>query len=344
MIQVRDRLIGSGHPTLVIAEMASTHEGKTDLAHRLVDAAAEAGAEAVQLQLYVAEHLVSPDRWDFPMTKEYEIAQDDWPGIIAHAQEAGMLVWANVFDKPSLGTALRAGADVLKLHCSDTSNPVMLDAVARTGKPVSLSLGGTTPDEAAQALFRVREGGADDVILMHGFQAFPTATEDSRLGYLRTLRQMFGCVVGYQDHTDGGDEMALVLPLVAIALGASILEKHYTLNRADEGPDYQSALDPDVLARFIERVKETDRALGTGHIAPFSDPEQAYRERMKKHLVAARRIEAGEVLAPDMVSLMRVDGGLLASAFEQALGCVARRHLEAYEPINLADIRQHDET
>lgn len=343
MLHVRDRAIGPGHPTLVIAEMASAHEGKTDLAHRLVDAAAEAGAEAVQLQLYVAEHLVSPDRWDFPMTKAYEIAQDDWPGIMAHAQEAGLLVWANVFDEPSLGTALRAGADVLKLHCSDTSNPVMLDAVARTGKPVSLSLGGATPDEAAQALFRVREGGADDVILMHGFQAFPTATEDSRLGYLRTLRQMFGCVVGYQDHTEGGDEMAWALPLVAIALGASILEKHYTLNRAEKGPDYQSALDPDVLAHFVERV-ETDRALGTGTITPFSDPEQAYRTRMKKHLVAARRIEAGEVLSPDMVALMRVDGGLLASAYEQALGCVARRPLEAYEPINQADLRQHDET
>lgn len=337
-ICVGARWIGDGEPALILAEMASAHEGSSDLAHRLVEVAAEAGADAVQVQMYVAEQLVAPTRWDFSMTKAYELPGPAWRGIIASAREAGLLVWANVFDRPSLETALEAGVDAIKLHSSDTSNPVMLDAAARAGRPVSLSLGGSTADEAAQAVFRLRDGGAQGIVLMHGFQAFPTAPADSRLGYLPTLRRMFDCVVGYQDHTDGGNPLAFALPLVALGLGAAVIEKHYTFDRSQQGPDHESALDPIPLGHFVVQLRETERALRGGALAPFSEAEQSYRRRMKKHLVAARPLRAGDVLDSSAVALMRSDGGLLASAYEEALGHRVRRDFDAFEPIEAADL------
>lgn len=336
-IQARNRLIGGGHPTLVLAEMASAHEGNPEEAHQLVDIAAEAGAEAIQVQMYVTEQLVAPTRADFEMTKSYELPSIVWKDVIAHAQEAGLLVWANVFDKLSLKTALEADVDAIKLHCSDTTNPLMLDAVAQAGRPLSLSAGGSTLDELDDIVARLRRNGVKDLIIMHGFQAFPTQPADARLSQLVELRKRFQCVVGYQDHTDGGSERALSIPLLALGLGASIIEKHFTRNRSLQGADYISSLDPEPFAQFIELVREADGALGFGKTG-LSDAEQTYRQRMKKRLVAVQAITAGQTIEPEMIMPMRAEQGLLSSSYEQVLGRTARLDIQVYEPITEAHL------
>lgn len=335
---VGDHAIGDGRPTYVIAEMACAHEGKPDLAHRLVDIAAEARADAVQLQLFSVRRLVSPYHPNYAGASRLEIPLTEWPGIIGHAKQRGLHVWANAFDDNALTVAMSEDVDALKLHSSDLSNPRMLDAVGSTGKPVSLAVGGSTLDEISQAVFRLRERGTTDLILMHGYQGYPTAPQDSRLGFVETLRRLFDCPVGYQDHTDGASELAVILPLVAIAMGACVLEKHYTDNRAGKGTDYEAALDPQDLARFVQLVRETDAAIGDGAVRPLSPAELKYRHMFKKTIVAACSIKKGEIFTEDMLAFMRAGSGLLPAEVTKIIGRQSRHDIPQFATITLVDL------
>ena len=336
--KVGDRTIGDGCPTHIIAEMACAHEGKPDLAHRLVNIAAEARVDAVQLQLFSVERLVSPYHPNYAGASRLEIPLTEWPDIIAHAKQRGLHVWANVFDEDALALAMNEDVDALKLHSSDLSNPRMLDAVGSTGKPVSLAVGGSTLDEISHAVFRLRERGTAGLILMHGYQGYPTAPQDSRLGFIETLRRLFNCPVGYQDHTDGASELAVILPLVAIGMGACVLEKHYTDNRARRGTDYEAALNPQDLARFVQLVRETDAAIGDGTVQPMSSAELKYRRTMKKTIVAARSITKGETFTENMLAFMRAGAGLMPAEVTKIIGRQSRHDIPQFAAITLLDL------
>jgi len=332
---VGDHAIGDGRPMYIIAEMACAHEGRLDLAHRLVNIAAEARVDAVQLQLFSVESLVSPYHPNYAGASRLEIPLTEWPGIIAHAKQCGLHVWANVFDEDALALAMNEDVDA---HSSDLSNPRMLDAVGGAGKPVSLAVGGSTLDEICHAVFRLRERGTTDLILMHGYQGYPTAPKNSRLGFVATLRRLFNCPVGYQDHTDGASELAVILPLVAIGMGACVLEKHYTDNRVRRGTDYEAALDPQDLARFVQLVRDTNAAVGDGAVQPMSPAELKYRRTMKKTIVAARPITKGETFAEDMLAFMRVGPGLMPSEVTKIIGRQSRHDIPQFATITLADL------
>ena len=342
-IRIGDHKIGAGYATYVIAEMACAHEGRPDMAYRLVDIAAESKADAVQLQLFSANSIVTPSHPSYDVAKRLEIPRDEWPSILAHAKQAGLHVWANVFDEEALAIAMSEGADALKLHSTDLSNPRMLDAVGSTGKLVSLAVGGSTLDEISQAVWHLRERGTTDLILMHGYQGYPTIPQDARLGFIETLRRLFDCPIGYQDHTDGSSDLALFLPLVAIGAGACVLEKHYTDNRARKGTDYEAALDPEDLTRFVAMVRDVDAAIGDGAVRPLSPAEIKYRHTFKRTIVAACSIKKGDEFTGDMLAFMRGEPGLLPSEADRIIGRRSRRDIPQYANITLADLQLGDE-
>ena len=343
-IRVGARTIGEGSPTYVVAEMACAHEGSPELAHRLVDIAANAGADAVQLQLISAKSLITPSHANYPNALRLEIPMSQWLEIMAHVRQRGLQVWANVFDEGALAVAMRADVAVIKLHSSDLANPRMLDAVASTSKPVSLAVGGSTIDEISQAVFRLRTRSATSLILMHGYQGYPTMIHDCHLRFIESLKRLFNCVVGYQDHTDGASELAVTLPLVAIVLGACVLEKHYTDDRSRNGTDYEAALGPVEFARFVEMARGIDAALGDGAIQPLSDAELTYRRTMKKTIVAARSIRKGEVFTEDMLSFMRGEPGLAPSEASRMIGMRSRKDIPQFATISLTDLYLDEET
>jgi len=324
--------------TCIVAEMACAHEGKLDLAHRLVDIVAEAEVDVIQLQMFSVRCLISPRHSNYKGALHLEIPLAEWPVIIAHAKQRGLHVWANVFDGDSLAVAMNEDVDVLKLHSSDLSNPRMLDAVGSTGKPVSLAVGGSTLDEISKAVFRLYDRGAMDVILMHGYQGYPTAPQDARLGFIKTLRRLFGCRVGYQDHTDGASELGFILPLLAISMGASVLEKHYSDDRTRKGTDYEAALDPEDLTRFVKMVHDVDAAIGNGAVEPMSTAELKYRRTMKKTIVAVRSISKGETFTEDMLAFMRAGSGLMPAEATRIIGRQSRHDIPQFGTITLADL------
>lgn len=340
--EIGQRRLAPGAAPYCLAEMACAHEGDPALAAKLIDLAAEARADGVQLQLFSVQALVSPHFETYPVFEKLTIPLDDWRRLIRRGKERGMHVWANVFDEEALAAAVEEDVDVLKLHSSDLSNPRMLTPAAHSGKPLSLAVGGSTLDEIGRAVTRLREEGAHNLLLMHGYQAFPTAPEDSRLAFIGTLERAFGCAVGYQDHTDGASELALILPLAALGVGACLLEKHITDNRAKQGTDYHAALDPETFGRFVTLAKQVHAAIGDGAARPLSEAERNYRRVMKKSIVAARGIEAGETIREDLLAFMRAGTGLTPDQAPALVGRRARRAIEAFTPVAFEDFDAAD--
>ena len=226
-----------------------------------------------------------------------------------------------MFDEASFRLAERLPFAAYKVHSTDLANPRMLDAVGGSGKAVFVSTGGTTFAEVEAALTRLRAAGARNLVLLHGFQSFPTRIDDSNLRQIGALRARFGLPVGYADHVDGGSPMAFHLPLMALAAGARVIEKHVTPDRSHKGRDYYSALNPDELATLAALIKEADSALGRGDDA-LSKAELDYRALMKKAAVAARPVAAGTRLAPEHLAFKRAPRPGLSPV--DALACCGR--------------------
>lgn len=320
---------------LVIAEIANAHEGDFARAEALVDAAEGSGAEAVKFQVFTAQELVvatHPRRAHFA---RLEFAPEQWASLVERARAANLRVFADVFGLHSGRLMHDLGVDGFKIHSSDVPNTPLLEYVAGCGRTVLLSAGGSTAAEIRTALRTLRAGSAAPLILMHGFQSFPTRLEDTDLRRIPALRQTFGLPVGFMDHVDAEDEAALFLPLMAIACGAVVIEKHITLDRSLRGIDYYSSLNPPEFARLVALVRRLEAALGSGELA-LLPAEAEYRHTMKKSLVAAREIPAGTPLTAGDVTYRRTGTGGTSPDLEAVLGLRTVVRLAPDEPITAA--------
>ena len=291
----------------IIAEIANAHQGDPETAAKMAAAFAEAGADAVKFQIYFADELLTRSHSRYAHFKRQSFAPAAWGDLLARAKACGVRVYCDVFGTEALAVAARHGADGFKLHASDLSNDPMLDAVAGLPGRVFLSAGGATVREIARSVERMLSAGKRPVLL-HGFQAYPTRIEDSCLGRLAWLRGIFGddCDLGYADHIDGGDPFALSLPLFAMGLGATVIEKHVTFDRAAKGVDYFSSIEPDEFRRFVAHVRSCALALGE-RPSDMSAAELGYRHSVKKHWVAAHPLEKGAVVAAGDLVMKRVE-------------------------------------
>ena len=343
-VVVKQRALGDGHPTYVIAEMACSHEGNCDIARHLVDVAADSGSDAVQFQIISVDDYIVPQHPDYGLYCRLEFKPEEWRGLFRHAQQRGLAVFAAAYDRPSADLASACGVDAYKLHSADLSNPYLTQYIAAKGRPVTLGTGGSTIGEIADGIQMLREAGAPGIILMHGFQNFPTRWEEIHLRYMASLKRLFNVPVGYQDHTDGESELGFVLPMVAVGLGANVLEKHFTHDRSQKGVDHESALNPDELKRFVQRVKEVDAAMGQASPHPLSSEEQKYRTYAKKSVVAARDIRAGETISAEMLVFKRSKPpGLAPILGGRFVGQVARRDIAVHTNVTEDMLERHED-
>jgi len=324
----------------IVAELANAHQGNPDLAGQLAERCLAAGADAVKFQVYFAEELLVRAHPRFEHFQRQSFGPDNWRRLISGVKAKGGRVYCDLFGMKALEVAETNGADGFKIHSSDLTNLPLLQAVAGLGKRVFLSSGGSNAGEIAYAL-GVLCGRGVRPVLLHGFQSYPTAVEDSVLSRIAWLRQTFGahCDIGYQDHVAGDDPFAVTLPLMAMAMGAVTLEKHVTLDRAAKGVDYYSSLEPDELAGFVAAVRRAESAMGDRPDV-FSAPERQYRETVKKHWVAARALPAGKILAPDDLVMKRVpDAKAGGVELERLVGRVLLRDVEAEHPFCRGDVK-----
>ena len=294
----------------IIAEIAQGFEGKPAQAATLLAAGAAAGADAVKFQLVYADELAAPDYAHFKLFQGLEMPDAVWAGLAQLARDKGTQLHLDVFGPRSLALAERVGAGAVKIHSTDMANIGFIQTVAKSPVgEVLLSCGGCHREEIAQA---VEVLGAKCLVLLHGFQGYPTPVEANQIARLAELAKLHAgknTRVGFADHAPEDDPLRFLLPAAAIGAGATVLEKHLTLAGVLKLEDHEAALNPDEFARFVEQARACAGAIGDGasSAADFgmSQEEAAYRQKVRKHVVALRDLAAGSRLAPSDLGLKR---------------------------------------
>jgi len=343
---IAGRAIGAGHPCFVIAEAGVNHNGSLPTALALVDAAAEAGADAVKFQTFRADRLVTSgapkadyqirntgnDESQQSMLKALELDEAMHLALMDHCRQRGILFLSTPFEETSADLLERLDLPAFKLPSGEITNLPFLAHVARKGRPVILSTGMADLGEVERALAVLKGAGNPPVALLHCVSAYPTSPSDANLRAMATLAQAFQVPVGYSDHTTG-----LEVPLAAVALGACILEKHITLDRSLPGPDQVASLEPRDLRALVAGVRTVEAALGHGRKEP-APCERNTAAVARKSLVTARALPAGTVLEAGHLVLMRPGSGLAASLLPLLAGRTVARDLPAGRVLELGDL------
>lgn len=327
---------------VIIAEAAQGYEGDPGLARALVRAAAGAGADALKLQLVYAAELCTPDYKHHALFRSLEMADEVWHGLARYARENKIGLMLDVFGSRSLALAVGVGAAAVKIHSTDMSNIGLLQEVAASPAPfVLLSTGGCSREEVAEALAVL---AAKDVVLLHGYQGYPTPLEANQVGRLAALQAIAAASgrsrparLGFADHVPANDPLRFTLAATALGLGARVLEKHITLAQAMKMEDHESALNPDEFARFVTTMRQCMHALapGTADAPDFGmhESEHTYRAKTRKHVVALRALAAGTVITPDMVGLKRTSAECVVSDLREVYGRRLARDVPAASAI-----------
>jgi len=315
VVRVGDRKIGGGAACFIIAEAGINHNGDVDLAHRLVDAAAEAGADAVKFQTFDPEQVVSRrDESQLAMGRKLALAPDTFAQLRAHAIARHLMFLSTPFDAGSADLLDRMGVPAFKIPSGEITNPPFLAHVARKGKPMLISTGMATLPEVVDALDIVRAHGSPPVALFHCVSNYPAAPEECNLRAMGTMRSLLHAPVGWSDHSQG-----VTLSVAAVAMGAELLEKHFTLDRSLPGPDHQASLQPAELRALVRDVHATEAALGDGLKVPVKS-ELAVALAARRSLHAARDIDAGKVLEMSDLVLLRPGNGVPVSEAGSLVG------------------------
>ena len=331
-ILVDQKVIGSGSKVFAIAEIGLNHNGSVSQAAKLIDAAAECGADAVKFQSYRADHLLIPsrDRYAqqtdgeesaYQMLRRCELSWKDQEKLKKHADKQGVLFISTPFDEESADFLDSLGVPLFKISSSDITHVPLLRHVASKGKPILLSTGMSFLSEVADAVWNLKSAGAKEILLMHCVSSYPANCKDMNLRALQTLQSYFELSVGLSDHSEG-----ILLSLVAVALGAVVVEKHFTLDKTSRGPDHRASIEPAELKQLVENLREVEASLGDGRKRP-RDAEEEGRLLGRRSIVAAVDIRIGETIAPWMLTCKRPASGLEPRHWEKVMGRKARRNL-----------------
>jgi len=327
----------------IIAEAGVNHNGDVKIAKKLVDAAKSAGADAVKFQTFKAEHLVSKvaqkadyqkhttksDESQLEMLKKLELSYDDFKDLKKYCEEKGILFLSTAFDFDSIDFLESLEMPIYKVPSGEITNLPYLMKIASTGKPVIMSTGMSDLDEVGLALEVLRDNGVGTMTLLHCNTQYPTPFEDANLKAMLTLKKRFGLAVGYSDHTLG-----IEAPIAAIALGATVIEKHFTLDKSLVGPDHKASLDPQELKAMVTSIRNIEVALGNGIKQP-SVSESMNKEVARKSIVARRNIVKGEIFTQDNLTVKRPGNGISPIKWFEVLGMSAERDFYEDELIDL---------
>jgi pseudaminic acid synthase len=339
-ITIAGRPIGSEHPPYVIAEMSGNHNGDIGRALKLIEAAAAAGADAVKLQTYTADTItidhdgpgfvIQGGLWDRRRLYElYQEAHTPWgwhERLFARARELGIAIFSSPFDPTAVAFLEQLGAPAFKVASFELVDIPLISRIALAGKPMIMSTGLASPEEVAEAVAAARAQGARDLVLLHCTSGYPTPPSQMHLRTMLDLAQQHGTLVGLSDHS-----MGTAVSVAAVALGACVIEKHFTLARADGGPDSAFSLEPDELAALVHDCRTAWEALGEVHYEEV-EAEAAAREHRRSLYVVAD-VKAGEPLSEASIRSIRPGYGLPPKHLPQVLGRTAARDLKRGEPL-----------
>lgn len=331
--------------TLIIAEAGVNHNGDLDMARELIAVAAAAGADLVKFQTFDAASLIAASapkagyqiaatgdgESQLDMVRKLELSPADHDVLIAECERRGIGFFSTAFDVASFDLLMTLGLDRVKVPSGEITNLPFLRHVAGSGHPVVLSTGMATLGEIEDALAVLEAGGTprERITILHCNTEYPTPMRDVNLRAMTSIAAAFGTAVGYSDHTSG-----IEVAIAAVALGATVIEKHFTLSRTLPGPDHAASLEPGELTAMVAAIRNIEAALGDGRKRP-SPSEVGNRAIARKSLVAAMPVRAGETFTAANVTTKRPGTGLSPMRWDEVIGTVARRDFATDEPIEL---------
>jgi len=334
-LKVGDRLVGEGQPVFFIAEAGVNHNGSAELARKLVQVAAECRADAVKFQkrsirdLLIAEYLLRPYNVPTSLGATYgehrerlELSDVDYRELRALCDQLGLIFLASAWDQPSADFLDNLGVVAYKVASADLTNLPLLEHIARKGRPMFISTGMSDLSEVAEAVETVRRHN-DQIVLMQCTSTYPADNDKLNLRVMETYRRAFGCLVGYSGH-----ERGLAPSEAAAALGACVIERHFTLDRAMIGPDHAASLEPEGLRKLIRNIRNIERALGSAEKRVLEE-ERPVRTRLAKSIVARTDIPAGTVIGPEMLTVKGPGAGLAPRYLPLLVGLIAGESVAA---------------
>ena len=343
VVRIGKSLIGRGYPVFVIAEAGVNHNGDLGLARQLIDVAISAGANAVKFQTFNAEEIAAPDapkadyqlatttpgQSQLEMLHKLELPRDAHFTLKAYCDEQGIMFLSTPFDERSVDLLESLSVPAYKVSSGDLTNLPLIEQVSRKGKPVIISTGMSTLEEVGAAVKTAQNAGCDELILLHCVSNYPANPDEVNLRAMRTMEEQFEVPVGFSDHTEG-----IAISLAAVALGAVIIEKHFTLDRNLPGPDHQASLEPTELATMVKDIRSVEHSFGDGHKKPtLAEIETAKVAR--RSIMAGVTLKAGTVLKRDLLVLKRPGTGLPPSMLGSLIGRRTRIDIPAGALIEL---------
>jgi sialic acid synthase SpsE len=322
----------------VIAEAGTNHGGNPDTARRLMAIAREAGADSVKFQIIYPEGLYLPRFYRDGGYVENEVYQiraaamlsdDDYRRLAAHCREAGIPMSASVFDRRGLDLLCELDPPYIKIASCDLNNDGLLRQAAERGRKLIVSTGMATLGEVEHAVQTIQSTGNSDLVLMHCVSIYPCSVEQTNLGFLNTLRAAFGLPLGFSDHTESS-----VAAAIAVSMGVEWIEKHFTYDRKAKGFDHGYAMEPDPFGQYIRDIRSAAIACqcpGT----KLRPEESQVKTRARRSIYAARTINASERIRESDLVVVRPEGPLAPNDLSKIIGRIARRTIQAYEPISL---------
>ena len=335
-IVIGPHTIGADQPVYVIAEAGANHEGSIEEAERMVFAAAQAGAHSIKFQTYKAGKLVTrtaPKYWFDPgerAANQYEMFaqldgfdEPEWRHLMAACDSAGITFMSSAWDDDAVDMLDRLGMAAFKVGSADITSLPLLQRIARTGKPVIISTGASSVEEIEQAIEVVRGEGNEGIVLLHCILSYPTDYADAHIEMIPWLQSVFPDLpVGYSDHTLA-DEL-MTVPNAAAALGARVIEKHFTLDKTLPGNDHYLSMDVADLTRWMRSLDLLHKAQGHVHSRPIFDTEEESRTMARRSLVSAVPIRQGAVVAREMLTYKRPGTGISPADIQKVIGRTAR--------------------
>ena len=327
----------------IIAEAGVNHNGSVDLAKQLIDVAVDSGADAVKFQTFKAENLVSKNAQkadyqkqttdasesQFDMIKKLELDVDTHKELIAYCQEKDIMFLSTPFDHESIDLLSDLGMQIFKIASGEITNLPYLRHIGSLGKKVVLSTGMSNLKEVGDALNILINAGTskDNITVLHANTMYPTPMEDVNLNAMLTIQREFGVDIGYSDHTLG-----IEVDIAAVAMGASIIEKHFTLDNAMEGPDHKASLEPEELKAMVSAIRNIEKALGSNEKI-LSPSEEVNINIVRKSIVASCPIRKGELLSADNITTKRPGTGLSPMKWDEIVGTIASKAYQSDELI-----------
>ncbi len=327
----------------IIAEAGVNHNGSIELAFKLIDAAVESGADAVKFQTFKAENLVSkntqkaeyqkqttnPLESQLDMLKKLELDVDVHKKLIKYCNAKGILFLSSPFDHDSIDLLNELGLEVFKIPSGEITNLPYLRRIGSLAKQVILSTGMSTLKEVGDALAILIDSGTkkENITVLHANTMYPTPMEDVNLNAMKTIKKEFDVAVGYSDHTLG-----IEVDIAAVAMGASIVEKHFTIDKAKEGPDHKASLEPEELRAMVIAIRNVEKALGDGIKIP-SGSEKPNIVVARKSILASQKIKKGDTLTEENIIVKRPGNGISPMKWDEVIGLVAAKDYQVDDKI-----------